>query len=296
MAKASAVKIRDMLLADFWYPQDEDIARRQIQGYEQEQSSLLVHSLPLQTPVAGQEKLPSGKVHLMVLPHAAWDLVGPLLSRAFLYTRSTPYQHIILIGPSHDSREEGIFVSESDIFTTPLGPVRVDTDGIEEFASTSTLVTTNDILHLSEYSLEPLLPFIAYYFPDTPIVPVLTGKIPHWKSILALQRALELVMAGTNGEVLIIISCNFSSSQKELKEGSFAPLFAALENHNEEALLTVVRSIPLEICGLPALLACLRLSFFSSLTMRVLGSLSVDGEEGGNFHYYHALVWEEPGT
>ncbi len=296
MAKASAVKIRDMLLADFWYPLDGDAARTQMQRYEQAQASPLVHSLPFQTPVAGQEKLPSGKVRLMVLPHAAWDLVGSLLSRAFLYSRSRPYQHIILIGPSHDSREEGIFVSESDIFTTPLGPLKVDAKGIEEFASTSTLVTTNDILHLSEYSLEPLLPFIAYYFPETPIVPVLTGKIPHKKSIMALQRALELMTLGRNGEILIIISCNFSSSQKELKGGSFAPLFAALENHNEEALLTVVRSIPLEICGLPALLACLRLSFFSSLTMKVMGSLSVDGEEGRNFHYYHALVWEEPGT
>lgn len=275
MAKASAVKIRDMLLADFWYPLNEQEARKKIQTYREEPD----HPAP---------------VRLMLLPHAAWDLVGPLLSRAFLYARSTPYQHIILLGPSHDTREEGIFISESDFFTTPLGPVKVDVEGIEEFASASTLISKDDILHLSEYSFEPLLPFIAYYFPETPIVPVLTGKIPHKKSIMALQRALELATWGKNGEVLIIISCNFSSPRKEPHQNLFEPLFSALENHNEEALLKIVRSLPIEICGLPALLACLRLSFFSSLTMRALGSVSVDGEEGKNFHYYEALVWEEP--
>jgi len=128
MAKASAVKIRDMLLADFWYPQDAEATRRQIQGYEQSQLSPLSHYLPS----AKQDQTSSGKVRLMLLPHAAWDMVGPLLSRAFLYVRSSTYHHIILLGPSHNTREEGIFISESDIFTTPLGPIRVDTDGITD--------------------------------------------------------------------------------------------------------------------------------------------------------------------
>ncbi|MCX7655229.1 MAG: AmmeMemoRadiSam system protein B [Treponemataceae bacterium] len=309
MAKDSVVKIRDMVLADLWYPQDGTTARSQIQNYEQEQSSLLIdtelhhihgyahHIPPLARTESPQNRdpspkgLPFGTVRLMLLPHAAWNLTGPLLSRAFLCARFTTYQQIILIGPSHDTPEEGIFISESDLFTTPLGPVRVDPAGRELFSSASTLVSTNDILHLSEYSLEPLLPFIAYYFPETPIVPVLTGRIPQQKSIMALRRALELAMLGENGEVLIIISCNFSSSPHATLPDLFAPLFIALEHHNEETLLQTVHTSSLTICGLPALLACLRVSFFSSLTMNILGSLSVDGEEGRSTHHYHAIVW-----
>jgi AmmeMemoRadiSam system protein B len=116
------------------------------------------------------------------------------------------------MGPIHQGMEEGIFLSDSDFFETPLGPLAVDHEMGNEMASCSTLFELNDIPHLHEHSIEVLLPFIKYCFPHASIVPILMGNArPSF--IGALARALEIAAAPVMGNSLCVVSCNIAMNR-----------------------------------------------------------------------------------
>jgi AmmeMemoRadiSam system protein B len=116
-----------------------------------------------------------------------------------------------MLGPIHDKREKGIFLSNSDSFHTPLGNIHVDQELTEELEFSGEYFEINDIPHLEEHSIEILLPFVKYCFPSASIVPILMGQ-PGKKYIKDLSCALKDVITPILDETLLVVSCNLSSN------------------------------------------------------------------------------------
>jgi AmmeMemoRadiSam system protein B len=118
---------------------------------------------------------------------------------------------VVLLGSVHDGAGEGLYLSDSQYFETPLGNLTVDQNLGAELASCSTLFEINDIPHLREHSLEVLLPFVRFCFPGARIIPLLMG-VPRPSLVSALARALRIVFEPLLENTLFVISANLSKN------------------------------------------------------------------------------------
>jgi AmmeMemoRadiSam system protein B len=113
------------------------------------------------------------------------------------------------MGPIHHPREEGIFLSNSHSFQTPLGEIPVDREASRWLESYSPLIKVNDIPHLVEHSIEVLLPFVKYCFPRAAIVPILMGG-KRIQYIRVLANAMRAVLQPEMENTLFVVSFNLA--------------------------------------------------------------------------------------
>jgi AmmeMemoRadiSam system protein B len=152
-----------------------------------------------------------GRSRAIIAPHGAWGFSGAVAAEAFSRAAgiSPDIKRVVILGPIHDKRESGLFLSNSHNFITPLGKLRVDEELSMEFEYYGSYFEINDIPHLAEHSIEILLPFIKYLFPNVLIAPVLMGQ-PRVEYINDLAHTLKKVLEPVMEETLIVVSCNLS--------------------------------------------------------------------------------------
>jgi len=158
-----------------------------------------------------------GHAQAIIAPHGAWSYSGKLVASAFSAAMGrNDVKRVIILGPIHDKREKGLFLSNSYSFYTPLGNIPVDQAASEELEFHGKSFEINDIPHLGEHSIEILLPFVKFCFPRAAIVPILMGQ-PRAQYIYDLAQALKTVIAPVMDETLIIVSCNLSSDNDRVR-------------------------------------------------------------------------------
>jgi len=159
----------------------------------------------------GLEAGRGGYAQAIIAPHGAWGFSGALAANAFSSAmgRNSSINRVVILGPIHDKREKGLFLSNSHFFHTPLGFIPVDRKISEELKFNGNYFEIDDIPHLGEHSIEILLPFVKYCFPDASIVPILMGQ-PSELYINDLAKALKSVITPVLDETLLVVSCNLS--------------------------------------------------------------------------------------
>jgi len=155
-----------------------------------------------------------GLARAIVAPHGAWEISGSLAGAAFASAAGRggegKLSRVVVMGSIHDAKEAGIFLSHSDSFQTPLGDITVDQEATGWLEAYSPAIRTDDIPHLHEHSIEVLLPFVKYFFPQASIVPILMSG--HDKSqVDILSNALQAVFAPIMDETLMAVSFNMEA-------------------------------------------------------------------------------------
>jgi AmmeMemoRadiSam system protein B len=199
----------------------------------------------------GLEEGRGGRAQAIIAPHGAWRYSGGLVARAFSSAigRSAGVKRVVILGPIHDKRENGLFLSNSHSFYTPLGNIPVDQAITEEFEFHGKSFEINDIPHLGEHSIEILLPFVKYCFPCASIVPVLMGQ-PKAQYIYDLAQSLKTVITPVLDETLLVVSCNLSSDGDCRKARLLAEECVRLfSEKNGPALAAAIFDGRLNACG-----------------------------------------------
>jgi len=166
----------------------------------------------------GLKRGKGGLARAIIAPHGAWEISGRLATAAFASAGGRTGQkspsRIVIMGPIHENGEEGIFLTNSHLYKTPLGDIPVDQEASEWLESYSPMIKVNDIPHLYEHSIEVLLPFVKYCFPQTPVVPILMGgqKKQH---IRVLANALRAIFKPEMENTLLVVSFNLGVHSKE---------------------------------------------------------------------------------
>ena len=194
----------------------------------------------------GLKRGKGGLARAIIAPHGAWEISGSLTGAAFASAggrtgRKSP-SRVVVMGPIHDTQIEGLFLSNSHSFQTPLGDLPVDQEASGWLESYSPLFKVDDIPHLHEHSIEILLPFVKYFFPHASIVPVLMGR-PQEHYVSALAYALRAVFEPLMDDTLLAISFNMAMHSVEaaaldmadeclrlFREGKYSELCSALQN------------------------------------------------------------------
>jgi AmmeMemoRadiSam system protein B len=192
-----------------------------------------------------------GFAQAIIAPHGAWSYSGALAANAFYSAigRSECISRVVILGPIHDKRESGLFLSNSHSFGTPLGNIPVDRNISQKFEAASDFMEIDDIPHLGEHSIEILLPFVKYCFPHSHIVPILMGQ-PNAQYIHDLSRALKTVIKPIMEKTLIVVSCNLSCNNDCLTARSLAEECLRLfSEKNAHELCSSILNGRLNTCG-----------------------------------------------
>lgn len=117
------------------------------------------------------EVISNAGIKAMIVPHAGYIYSGQTAAWGY---RQLPTdlikQHFVLIGPSHHSQFEGLALSHSKYWQTPLGKVEHLSPRIKD------QITAAEDIHIPEHCLEVQLPFIQYLYNDFTITSFLTGN------------------------------------------------------------------------------------------------------------------------
>ncbi|GHU95309.1 hypothetical protein FACS189479_08780 [Spirochaetia bacterium] len=267
-------KIRSPVVGDMFYPEDRAGIEAQFRAW-------------------GIEKGTGGRAAAIIAPHGAWGISGRIAADAFSAVAGRDdLSRVFILGPIHNGTEEGIFLSGSDSFETPLGPLPVDSEMGNELASCSTLFEVNDIPHLHEHSIEVLLPFIKYCFPHVSIVPILMGGIRP-PLVGALARALEIAVSPVMGKSLCVVSCNVAmNSDAGLARAQAEECVKLLLGKDAAAFSAGLEKGHIGACGCGLAASLLESGLVANLEAHLVSSplISARGEEGKTV-YYGALAY-----
>jgi AmmeMemoRadiSam system protein B len=268
-------KIRSMIAAGLFYPEDAGQAEAELV------------SLGMQSPE-------QGKAAAIFAPHCAWSISGRAAAQVFLRCprEGASLSQIVLLGTIHYKKLNGVFISESDYFETPLGNIPVSRSFCRDLASCSTLFGINDIPHLQEHTHGVLLPFIKYRFPRTPLVPVLMGGNDS-RLISALARALRVIFEPVLERTLFVVPTCLSIHKEQGEAEKQANLFLSLlTDKKDRELIKALSRGTISACGAPLTAALLESGLFSGRRAVPASSLLYTQDSGGEFIYYAGLSLE----
>ena len=240
---------------------------------------------------AGLKRGKGGMARAIIAPHGAWEISGSLTGAAFASaggrTGKKSPSRVVIMGSIHDNQEDGLFLSNSHSFQTPLGDIPVDQEASGWLESYSPLFKVDDIPHLHEHSIEILLPFVKYYFPHAAIVPILMGQ-PQEQHISALAHALRAVFEPLMDNTLLVISFNLAMHFDEVTAMDMADECLRLFKEKKYVeLCAAFQSGRIVSCG-GALFAALLQSGLMDTARPFIAAdslLSAKGERGGTAYY-----------
>ena len=281
-------KGRTSTVAGIYYPEDTEEIEKRIQSFNLQRGE-------------------GGTAAAIIAPYGAWDLSGAAASAAFRAAAGRDgITNIVLMGNIQDIDNEGIYLSESDYYDTPLGTIPVNRKIIRALSSCSTLLEINDIPHLRDYSLEVLLPFIKYAFPNAGIVPILMGYCwgnarvyrnstnrTHNVLIPALTSALRIILEPIMDSTLLVVSSNLSHHEDERISQHQAELcIQLLESGDYNGFIESIHGNRLSICAGPILAALLGSGLLDDNTAKLVSPRPLgrnSGEEAEGITYFGGL-------
>lgn len=141
----------------------------------------------------------------IIVPHAGYIYSGEIAASAYarLKAGADKIKRVVIVAPSHRVAFEGLAVSQTDFFNTPLGNIPIDTLAIQTLL-TLPFVGYSDEAHEFEHSLEVQLPFLQTVLNDFKLVPIVTGDAT------AEQVSQALKLFYDDAETVIVISSDLS--------------------------------------------------------------------------------------
>lgn len=148
------------------------------------------------------------RVRAIISPHAGYVYSGGIAAEAFhSISGNAAYKNIFIIASSHVMSYEGASVYYSGDYITPLGKIPVNREIAEQLINKNNVFKFPETAHIQEHSIEVQIPFIQYYFKNSPrIVPIIIGT--HNES--TVRKISEALKPWFTPENLFVISSDFS--------------------------------------------------------------------------------------
>ena len=180
-------RVRPPAVAGTFYPANALQLREAVDGY------LAAADCPEAPPKA------------LIAPHAGYIYSGPVAASVYAHLRNltAPVERVVLLGPAHRLRFDGLAAPGVRYFATPLGEIELDEVAIER-ALAHPFVDHLPQAHELEHSLEVQLPFLQILLGEFKLVPLLVGDATGRQ----VADVLETLWGGA--ETLIVISSDLS--------------------------------------------------------------------------------------
>ncbi|HQO38751.1 MAG TPA: AmmeMemoRadiSam system protein B [Candidatus Omnitrophota bacterium] len=140
----------------------------------------------------------------LISPHAGYQYSGQTAAYGYHQIKGRGYTTIVILGPSHSVRFNGVSIYPRGAFRTPLGDIEIDWPFAGQLLALEPSASAELMVFEREHSIEVQLPFLQKVLKDFRIVPVMMGDCD-----LALCRRLAAALKaaiGTRTDVLVIAS------------------------------------------------------------------------------------------
>jgi AmmeMemoRadiSam system protein B/AmmeMemoRadiSam system protein A len=185
--------VRPAAVAGLFYPADPGQLRDEVAGFLGDE------------PGSGSAEPAAPAAKAVIAPHAGYRYSGPTAGRAYqaLAARRGTVERVVIVGPAHRVRLEGVGLTTAQRWATPLGEAEIDQDTCHTLADLPGVVEADDA-HAPEHSVEVHLPFVHQVFGPVPVVPLLVGRA----TVRDVARTLDEVWGGE--ETAIVVSSDLS--------------------------------------------------------------------------------------
>lgn len=246
-----------------------------------------------------------GDIYGVWVPHAGYMFSGQIAANAYQALRGRQYDVIIIIGPSHHVGLLGASVALYDAFETPLGKVSVDLDLAKKLVQSSSAINDNREAHEYEHAIEVQLPFIQTVLPNTPIVPMVIGRV----SLNTCKSIANTIHKATKDKHVLIIASSDMSHYPTYKDAYEVDLtmMDAIMNFDVDKVANVekylmrkgIQGLECLLCGAEALYTTMYVSEKKGCKQVQLlpyaNSGDVSGERYRVVGYGAALFYKENG-
>ncbi len=183
------MKTRYPAVSGAFYPAEPQELLRQVENYLR---CAVNHTLTPEPP------------KMLIVPHAGYMYSGQIAADAYAHLKEWNQQidRVILLGPSHRVPVNGMAVTESDCFATPLGEIPIDTEAIASIQSMPSVFQSEEP-HLLEHSLEVQLPFLQILLNSFDLIPVVVGRCTD-------QQIATMLKALWAPKTLLVVSTDLS--------------------------------------------------------------------------------------
>lgn len=147
--------------------------------------------------------VPGRRTLAYVVPHAGYRYSGRTAATAYARLRreAASVRRVVLLGPAHQVSLVGCAASTAQRWSTPLGQVPVDLDGLPAMAA------RDERPHVPEHSIEIQIPFLQRVLgSQVPVVPLCVGRTPDEYVAEVIATAIEPDPLGT----LVLCSTDLS--------------------------------------------------------------------------------------
>ena len=232
-------------------------------------------------PWMSQPADPQEPLRAMIVPHAGYVYSGHTAASAYrhLFTHKNQYNKVIVVGPSHYFRFDGIAVPDVQQFSTPLGKVPLNQSALDQLLLQSQVITS-DSIHAPEHSLEVQIPFLQLCLNECSLIPILTGRI-------SAQDLADIINPIWTNDTLLIISSDLSHFNCLDDAMKIDQATCKLIEQNSASLT------PQQACGstaINALLLLIRQKLFTLKRIEYSNSASVSGDKSRVVGYVSYLI------
>lgn len=173
-------------------------------------------------PKAKQEATIRG----VVVPHhlVADDVIAETLA----LVANQEVSRIVLIGPNHFELGSAAVTTSDNAWVSPVGTVAPDVATIVALTAQTSYVKNDPAVMNEEHAHASVMPFLSYYFPGVPVVPLaLSMKLTHGD----LNDLIARLVAMDDGTTLYVATVDFShylsETESEQRDQETAALMVA---------------------------------------------------------------------
>ena len=193
-----------------------------------------------------------GQIQGLIAPHIDLEAGKSVYTQAYQAVRDLKPGRVLLLGTGHSLQSHYFSLTTKD-FETPLGIVKTSAADVEKLKKAGgELISTHDITHRKEHSLEFQLLFLQYLWGESfSLVPVLCGSlhteleaVARPAEIPGMPTLLEAMTRLINEEPFTLIVAGVDFSHIGLKFGHPAPALSMLEgatSHDHRLIETICR-------------------------------------------------------
>ncbi len=186
------IHVKEPAVAGQFYPADSARCAAEIDSY-----------IKAADPVLGSDD----QVIAFIVPHAGIMFSGPVAGYAYRIVEQIQPKTVVLVGPSHHMRFDGIAVYAHGYFRTSLGLIPVDTGLAAQLVQFSDKIGHFPDPFAREHNLEVQMPFLQRVCPDANIVPLIMGSQSR-EEVLHLSEVLTEILP--KSDALLIASTDLS--------------------------------------------------------------------------------------
>lgn len=149
-----------------------------------------------------------GKVRAVIAPHAGYVFSGTVAASAYsAIPKDATYKNIFIIGSSHVMYFDGAALYTGGDYITPLGKAVVNKEITNQLLLNNKVFGFPNTAHIKEHSIEVQLPFLQYYFRNTPpVIPIIIGS----DNVSTVRKVAEALLPYFTPDNLFVISSDFS--------------------------------------------------------------------------------------